>query len=230
VRRRGLLAAAALVVVANAIALVGVARNRASTLQTIELTERELTLDDQGEENSGTDLRLTTNYWSSMDWFDAAKLQELGFPAAISSTDEHRDWPARPAYVAFEYDGPAWQAVFEKQPKTPSFGAANFERQSRLVPVGASRDTTALNPPRNYLIVRATVQPRVVIQEGKAVVRGQIVEIIDQQIHVPLPAGMILPRPGPPRLGNSQIPRYTVSLAYGAHFEPWVISVTTLPK
>jgi len=209
--RRGLLAAAALVVVANAIALVGVARNRASALRTIDLTERELALGYQGEENSGIDLRLTINYQSTMDWFDDAKLQELGFPASVSSIKEYRDWPARPAYVAFEYD-------------------ESIERQSRLVPVGASREPVAANSPLKYLIVRATVQPGVVIQDGKTVVRGRIVEILDSQIHVPLPAALALEKPGPAQPRLSERPRYTIRLAYGTRFEPWVISVTALPK
>jgi hypothetical protein len=227
-RRRGLLAAAAIVLLANAIALLGVSRNRASTLQTIDLTERELTLGYQGEENSGIDLHLAASYEPTLNWFDAAKLQELGFPAAISSTDDHRVWPARPAYVAFEYDGPAWQAVFEQQRKTPLFVAANFGNQSRLVPIDASRDPVALNTHKR-LIVRATVQPGVVVQDGKAVVRGRIANILDSQIHVPLPDALALEKL-PPRPGNSDPPRYTVRLAYGARFEPWVISVTAIPK
>jgi hypothetical protein len=229
-RRRGLLAAAALVVVSNASALLGVARNRASTLQTIDLTERELTLGYQGEENSGIDLRLQTNYTfgvygSNMNWLDAAKLQELGFPAAVASRDASRDWLARPVYVALEYDGPAWQSLVAKELERPAGSvAAYIENQSHLVAVDASLSSeTLLARYRNtgrHLIVRATVKP---------VVGSQFVEMINPQIHVPLPDALVLEKPEPPRLGTERR-HYTVRLAYGARFEPWVISVTALPK
>jgi hypothetical protein len=244
-RRKSLLAAAVLVVVANAIALLGVARNRASTLQTIDLTERELTLGYQDEENSGIDLHLAVNYvpgldyGSGLDWLDAAKLKELGFPASVSSIKEHRDWPARPAYVAFEYDGPAWQAVaarereIQRQFQRGSF-ESKFDREPRLVAIDASSSSETLlakyGSTGRRLILHATVQPQLARQDGKSIVRGHIAEILGPQIHVPLPAATVLPPRGPPQYGPPARPRYTIRLAFGARFEPWIISVTALPK
>lgn len=211
-KRRGLLAAAALVVVANAIALVGVARNRASTLQTIDLTERELPLGYQGEENSGIDLHLAINYEPGVGWFDAAKLKEMGFPAADLS---------RPVYVALEYDGPGWQAFAAKERET-TVAASVILGQSRLIPVDASRSPDALltkyGSTGRHLIVRGAVKP------------GQFVVVINPQIHVPLPAAVVLQDPPSPQPGVTEGPRYTIRLAYGTHFEPWVVSVTALPK
>jgi hypothetical protein len=228
-KRRGLLAAAALILIANAIALLGVERNRASAAQAIDLTPRELTLGYQGEENSGIDLRLSTNQ-SNFDWFDAAKLRELGFPASVSSVKNPLDWPARPAYVAFEYDGPAWQDLLAGQRDLPGFIAANSERQSHLVPVDASLSSDTLlqkyGNAGKHLIVRATIQPWLFgTKDGKTVPRGRIAEILGSEIHVPLPDALILAKIAPPREGA-----YTVRLAFGSHFEPWVISVTALPK
>ncbi len=212
-KRRGLLAAAALVVIANAIALVGVARNRASALQTIDLTERELPLGYQGEENSGIDLHLAIDYEPGVGSFDAAELQEMGFPAADL---------ARPVYVALEYDGPGWQALAAKERETRTVAASVILGQSRLIPVDASRSADALltkyGSTGRHLIVRGTVKP------------GQFVVVINPQIHVPLPAAVVLQNPPPPQPGGTEGPRYTIRLAYGTHFEPWVVSVTAMPK
>jgi uncharacterized protein DUF4824 len=242
-KRRGLLAAAALVVVANAIALLGVAPNRASTLQTIELTQRELILGYQSEENSGIDLQLVVNNQSTLDWFDAAKLQELGFPASVASVTNYRDWPALSAYVAFEYDGPAWQAVaakereFQRQFQARPIESnieSNIDGQSHLVPVDASGSFETLlakyGSTGTHLILRATVLPLIGRKAGIDVMGGRIVELINPQIHVPLPAALDLEKLKPPYLPSSQRARYTVRLAYGTRFEPWVVSVTALPK
>jgi hypothetical protein len=67
------------------------------------------------------------------------------------------------------------------------------------------------------LIVRATINTS-----------RSIAEIMPRRIHVPLPAANVLQRFARHWRG-SQIPRYTVRLAYGVHDEPWVDSVALKP-
>jgi len=100
-RKRTLIAGVALIAATNAIALCGVAYNRSGVPDsTLKLTQRELPRSYSyfdGTENSGMALTLhwrapirdradseplTTSYRSyggSIDWFDQAKLSELGF-------------------------------------------------------------------------------------------------------------------------------------------------------
>ena len=80
---RGLILAAIVVTVANAVSLLGVARNRARRLQTIELTERELPIAYRPEDNSGIELRFTLASDGplaglGLEWLDAVKLRISG--------------------------------------------------------------------------------------------------------------------------------------------------------
>jgi hypothetical protein len=116
-----LILACAIVLVSTAFLLIGVARNRAgSPLQTIELTERELVLQSQPQDNSGVSLNINWRHPYSSPLsaagrgreaqFDSAKLRDLGFafspPDSSSSTEPLL--PSREAFVAFEYAGAAW--------------------------------------------------------------------------------------------------------------------------
>src|SRR5216683_3115227 len=76
-----LLAAGAVVIASNAVALIGVALNRSGVTQEIDLTERELTIDKLGEDNSGVSLHLRFVNSVPSDgpgWLGADKLAELG--------------------------------------------------------------------------------------------------------------------------------------------------------
>lgn len=124
-RRRWLLAAVALVVVANAVVLARAAYNRSGTPDaTLRLTERELPWGWQGparNENSGWSLRLRYRRFD-LAWLDASKLRELGFDPD-APREEGGDGPARfrreplprRAFVVLEYDGPAWAALVKEQ-------------------------------------------------------------------------------------------------------------------
>jgi hypothetical protein len=124
----------ALILIANVIALVGVASNRSGKPETvIELTERELTLPYRpNDENSGLALHLnwriiqenhdniysTFSHWGSPVWFNAQKLTELGF--FIDGTtfpDEYskRKEPLpKDAFIVLEYDGEAYQKALQR--------------------------------------------------------------------------------------------------------------------
>jgi hypothetical protein len=130
---RILLAGLALIVVTNAVALMGVAYNRSGEPEVVlELTERELLLPFEygfRAENSGIALNLIWRMeplfdyegayhgrGSRVPWFDKAKLLELGFDADRPLTSDEvlrgvsKSLP-REAYLVLEFDGQAYQAA-----------------------------------------------------------------------------------------------------------------------
>jgi len=136
-RRFAILAAVALIVITNAVALGGVAYNRLGEPQgTLRLTERELGVpyvSTGKEENSGMSLRLrwhvlphrtprgrSYNLFHEQggrpEWLDANKMVALGFtlpsrsqaPTDAGPSRYQRQLP-RDAFVVLELDGPAYQ-------------------------------------------------------------------------------------------------------------------------
>jgi hypothetical protein len=121
VRRSGPLVACALLLLTNAIVLVGVAYNRRGEPEArLVLTERELRLGYQEKENTGLWLRLETSDvepWMAEGpgWFDQKKLEEIGFDCGVPPADPSAELfyekalPRR-VYAALEFDGNAWQS------------------------------------------------------------------------------------------------------------------------
>lgn len=116
---RGLLAAAAVLLVANAAILGGAMRNRAGNPDAVvRLSEREL--QSWGNQSEGAEefvnLRLSWQMAPGPDgktWFNRARLEALGardLPAADDTT-RTRGWmePTRPGFVVLELAGPAWE-------------------------------------------------------------------------------------------------------------------------
>jgi hypothetical protein len=128
---RALLAATALVLVSNAIALAGVAYNRHGEPESVfELTERELPIQFWSwpdNENSAVHLELSwrigfeSDDWSrvAVEWLTREQLQRLGFemPAADATLEEqerHIGQAAREVFLVLEFDGPAYRASIER--------------------------------------------------------------------------------------------------------------------
>ena len=127
-KKYGLIATMALIVVTNVFILSGVAYNRSSEPDAVvTLTERELHWQDNwrsiDREDSGLYLRLQWNRpgyrsynWEYREnsWFNKEKLSELGFDtnypldAKNASRYYNRQLP-RQAYVVLEYDGDAYK-------------------------------------------------------------------------------------------------------------------------
>jgi hypothetical protein len=224
---RSLILAALVVMVANAVALLDVARNRTRRLQTIELTERELPIGYQREDNSGIEMRLTLASEGplvglGLEWLDAVKLRELGIEMRPLAGDNSRQPPARPVYLALEYDGPAWQHYLEEARKRfPDMVPQNTA--SHLIVVDAARTPEVLlaryGSTGRHLIVRGTLA---------TMASRSIVDVMPREIHVSLPLANALQRFAR-HWEAEQIPRYTVRLAYGIHYEPWVETVTVKP-
>lgn len=117
-----------IILLTNALALAGVAYNRAGEPDArVTLSERELKLPYNwgGErENSGLALRLDWRYNPSRylpaPWLDQAKLAALGFPveSATGSVDNRRRLNhslPKEVFLVLEYNGPAYQAALARQ-------------------------------------------------------------------------------------------------------------------
>lgn len=171
-KRASFLAAGAVIVLANAFALLHVWRNRATPLPVEYLfTDRELKYSYNSlsaDDDSGITLTLSTQqnfYLPGVDngvnnnddsWFGKEKLQSIGFdcsmdPESSSAREFYSRQRARTGYAAFEYDGPAWQAREERYRKAlennPSFqqGFQNDQTYaSHLVAVDVDGDLTRL--------------------------------------------------------------------------------------
>ena len=249
-KRAGLLAAAAIVLVANAFALVHAWRNRSGTVTTdITLTERELPLAyNSDDDNSGVafNLRWTDSQeyiYPANDpapWLDQNHLQELGFDTSVAPSDSEafdyylRQRPRR-GFVALEYDGPAWQKWIDEvesqakkqSPVAPYMTQVNSrEAATRLMAIDSSSDPVRLrarHPDRGSVIIVAAVI-RISAQprsaRGPARFAGSIQEI-PSSIHVPQPFSDAFQRA---RGGNNRA-TYRVHLRYGASLEPWIEGV-----
>jgi hypothetical protein len=251
-RRTGLICAAAVVLAANIFALIRVAGNRAgSPLATIELTERELPLQNLDPDNSGAVVRLA---WSEPAPFPNPTLarqdmEAAGFDFAFPPGTRREDIGllSREAYVALEYQGRLWEQAVEQAksaPKGSELPAARTQPgpsrpvvdpqfASRLYVAGASSDPEDLRrrfpDPTRYLIVRALLRARIdevkdpqTDQVTSLEFGGYVGEVLPSMIFVPLPHGKLLASL-PQKTGHA--PRYAITLRYGRSYEPWVESV-----
>ncbi|MGE4543983.1 MAG: DUF4824 family protein [Pedobacter sp.] len=120
--RRYLYAALGLLLLVNAVVLVGVARNRSGVPDaSLTLSERELPLswDFRDRENTGVSLQLNVNFDNEeQQWFNESKLAELGFDTRHDREEElgytKRVLPKK-AFVVLEYEGEAWQRYRQRQ-------------------------------------------------------------------------------------------------------------------
>ncbi len=170
-KHASLLAAAAVVLLANAMALIHAARNRSGEAEAdITLTDRELNYQ-RDPDNSGVGLRLrwvdpgaldytnTPEDAAARAWLGRSKLQELGFDCSVAPEGPKaasfyaRQIP-RTGFVALEYDGAAWQSWLESRPKAVQIwvrspgqkSALDYEQRfaSRLAAFDAAATAAAL--------------------------------------------------------------------------------------
>ena len=220
-KKSGLLLAAAIVIVSNAIVLIGVARNRAGTpVESIQVTQRELPTGFHEKEDTGVSLRLTTIQYfiqpEQTSWLDQSKLESLGFGTAAALRDPKHPPLPRPAFIVLEYSGPAWDDWLRRAQHAPYFTATQAEVQSRLVAIDAGKSPEPLlqkySDRQKYLIVRGVIRAYVNIKPDGNRIEGSVSELLPQNIHVdPSLASAFAKTP------------YTVTLAYGQRFEPWVL-------
>jgi len=135
-KQRLLLIGVGLIVLTNAIALAGVAYNRAGSLESVlQLSERELSYyKGEHEDNSGisvnfdwtvmnesaTDVEYYSwrNYSRRADWLNTAKLKQLGFDVrnpsfSTSAPDSSDSLKDREVFLVLEFNGPAYQRYLQ---------------------------------------------------------------------------------------------------------------------
>ena len=172
-KHAGLLAAAVIVLLANAFALIHAAINRSGQPEAeITLTERELNYSSSADD-SGVTLNLRWVDTSAMPYSSAlnpddleartllsqAKLEDLGFDCRVAPSDPKADifyarQRARTGLVALEYDGAVWHSWIEWRERTAQSEAErtgqkpaiDYERisGSRLAVIDAGPDAAAL--------------------------------------------------------------------------------------
>jgi hypothetical protein len=211
--------------------------------QIITLTERELSLpyraappgDDPG-------LRLLLQHAAHFDalesrnWLSESRLREIGFSLDIPVTSPqaaavYDHVPPRIAWVAFEYDGPAWREIERRRQLQPAERRPSYAGSSRLVPVDASLDyqRLATRYPAGHLIVRAVIALNYVrVEAGGPMVYGTLREVIPTRVAVPIAFRPILHNLAETDLRSEAAPRYEVDLAIGTLGLPYIRAVRML--
>lgn len=218
-RYASLVAAVALVLLANAFALLHAARNRSGEPEAeITLTDRELSYY-RHPDDSGVALRLRwvdphPVLYSGAPWLDQTRLEELGFDCRVAPSDAKassfysRQIP-RAGWVALEYDGPAWQSWLElrrqmAQPAEPTPPAwrrtpeDDRRSASRLALIDAARDAAALrarHPDRHRLLIipavlRISWDPALPAAEGRPASPARLTGYVRE-----IPSLIHVPRP-----------------------------------
>lgn len=232
-KRLSLFAAGAVVLVADAFALIHAARNRAGQSDAdIVLTNQDLTYV-KDPDNSGVTLNLrwlspATPYNEAGLWSDRQMLRNLGFDCGVSPSDPRaaefyaRQLP-RTAFVALEYNGPGWRSL----PGAP---------ETRLVAIDAAPDPATLrsrhSDRQSVIVVPAVFQiwfvPALPAMRDEPARAGHIVGSIRQ-----LPSAIHVPKPFSEKfrgVASSPDGIYRVHLRYGSLREPWVTGVEIGPQ
>ncbi len=255
-KRRLLLVAAAIVLIANASALAHAWRNRLGPVETeITLTERELALNyNFNKEDTGMALHLvwvnvqeTAATWDTpAPMFDTKTLRELGFDTSIAASDTRafefyqRQLP-RQAFLALEYEGPAWRRQLEYMEREaqehPDLRSLNrTQTSSHLVAIDIDTNASSLRARhpdrRSVLILPVTID--IQIRSGRPAMKDKpagpafITAFIQGQ-----PVSIHVPLPFSDPLRRLRASRrdaaYRVHLGCGASLEPWITGVEFTP-
>lgn len=192
-----LIAGCALIVLSNAVALIGVAYNRSSEPESrLNLTQRELREDyrfDVDNDNSGLTLSLswrvlTTDsqnvydygsYNGAADWLSTAKLESLGFdlslPAEVDDRKRvHSRQLPKEVFVVLELDGPAYQFALQRAQQAAE-QASKVDQQKKAVQRLVRERTAnsrlfAVDAGKDIAMLRAQYPDR----ERYAIVRGSV--------------------------------------------------------
>ena len=230
-KRKGVLLAVAAVLVSDAIALLEAARNRAGEpVESMQLTERELRLVRPTKESTALLLRLEWEpIWrwvraeDGAEWFEKAKLEELGFDCRLPVTD-----PSAAAH--YRAMGP--KQVFAVLEYRESAGEEN---RSRLRVLDAGFDFARLRGKYGgqgrYLIVPGLVRLH---PEYGGCLRGGLADLCVGEISVPPQERKAFENLAQTSAeyfatpeGKAKGPRYTAVIYYGKALEPWVASCRT---
>ena len=215
---RALAGAGVVVLAANAVALIGAARNRWSTPDAVmELSEQELRLESGGTENSGMSLGIGWVWQSAYEWLQPPVLADLGFRLPGSDT---RILP-RPGYIAVELNA---------EGGAPRPLGSYLRKVSQLVPVDAASDPVRLrarHPDRGKTLILPALFRAYRSGPGGAL-KGESANLITTSIAVPPQYRELFTtlRPAYP----AEYPRYAVRLAVGRNYEPYIAGVRKLTQ
>lgn len=222
---------AVLPLLVTGITIAGAAWNRSSGRAPVVLSERELPLRYASDDNSGQSVWIRHQYtWGeAISWLNVEKLTSLGFdtsvePASPDAAAHYGRALRRVAFIALEFNGPAWQAWASEYARnlkqwTPD---ADVERQlansSRLVPVDVDLDAATLEArypdARTHLITRGLVRVAIYTpKDGRSRLSGSI-ELAPDSLYVP-----------PDIAASLRSPSYRLSVRYGRRHEPWITGV-----
>lgn len=238
----------AVILLANGIALLGVARNRSGTpVQSVEFSQHELRLMPTVRDDSSVRLRLEWAFPRSAEGtypgFDEAKLRELGFDLPLLP-DDGSTLP-REAFIAFrirqtEENSPTQETPSGRPAQNPDGSPvyagprAPRHTSSRLIVVDAARSYAELRgrypDPRKHPILRGVVYAHRLHGPGRPGSaetvplswQGHVSALVPSEIHVPLPYSATL---APLKELAPELRRYSVTLHYGRNLEPWVAGV-----
>ena len=245
-------AAAAVVLVANAFALIHAWRNRSVIEADLTLTERELPLAYRSnDEDSGVSLQLRwmDTAWQILSWgprepwLNVKILRELGFDTSVQASDPkafdfYQNQRTRRAFVALEYDGPEWRRHLDEADRwnrRTNVPPHEHQSEGHLLVIDAASDAARLrarHPDRTVVIivpavVRIVFQPYAAATQGQpsrpATIDGSVQEV-PSTIHVPRPFSDGFRHPP----GDRYQEQYRVRLRYGASLEPWIAGVEFL--
>lgn len=238
-RGLALASAAAVVLGATGAVLLHVARDRAGTpVTTLEVTERELALEPNPDQNSGVRLHWrwqNTASWSydgaAMPlWFNREKLAEVGYDVHVDAEDA-----AAPAFYRARPSVAVWVAL-RAQPEPSVQGLAAFDvgrDAGRLRRLHADTPGLVIAGGVARLSLDRRRDPATREESGPLRLRGILIELRNAEITVPLPYSRVLEplRAAPTEryLVNGAPPRYAVTLAWGEAAEPWVTGCRLLP-
>jgi hypothetical protein len=234
--------------------LAAAAWNRGAS-QRIVLTERELTLPAwwaYRSEAGGDDrvLRLRVDWQPRSDpqearlWLPDVKLREMGFTTGVpagapeAASFYGRSLP-RVAWVAFEYDGPAWRRLVQELSMTPR--APSLDRESRLVPIDAGLDPERLRQRHAegpVVVLPAIIRMRFESHPTRGPSVWAVVDRLalpDVSVPVNLRERLNAFRHGSPAPFSAEpvtppAPRYEVVLRVGRFGAAWVEEIRNLEK
>ncbi len=238
-RRALVLAAAAVVLAAQAWVLIEARRNRSEPRGgTVELTERELRLVTMPAESTAILLELRWKVRSAPPearrtppWLDAAKLGELGFDCGlpVTSPEGRHHYAAMPSVPVF--------LVLEYEEESGKSGDERRKSETRLQVVDAGRDAPGLRErypdlSRHIItrgLVRISYRDRSIPDDVPLAtprLEGRIEAITPGEIYVPLPYSRILEELRRQERSESEEekgePRFAATISWGRDYAPWV--------